>query len=82
MIEIKAGVFVGRLTSRVRDELWVAALKGCRSGSCIQIWDALNEQGYSMRSHGDPSYQPVDMEGLVLIRRPKPQATIQPNQPG
>jgi CRISPR-associated protein Cas2 len=81
MIEVKAGVFVGRVTPRVRDELWEAAVKGSRRGSCLQLWDALNEQGYAMRSHGDPSYRPVDMEGLVLIRRPKPQDPRLPGPP-
>jgi CRISPR-associated protein Cas2 len=81
MIEVKAGVFVGQVTPRVRDELWEAAVKGCRSGSCVQLWDALNEQGYAIRSHGDPSYHLVDMEGLTLILRPKPQHPEFPKSP-
>jgi len=58
------------MTSRVRDELWEAAVKGCKSGSCLQFWDTPNEQGYALRSHGEPSYSPVEFDGLTLIRHP------------
>jgi CRISPR-associated protein Cas2 len=71
MIEVKAGVFVGRMSSRVRDELWNAAMKGCRRGSCMQLWDTPSEQGYMLRSHGDPSYRPIDFDGLSLIQHPR-----------
>jgi CRISPR-associated protein Cas2 len=77
MIEVKAGVFVGCPTTRVRDELWDAAVNGCKSGSCLQVWDVPCEQGYRLRSHGDPSYRPIDLEGLVLIQRPS--TPISPN---
>jgi CRISPR-associated protein Cas2 len=81
MIEVKVGVFVGCLTSRVRDELWEAAVKGCKSGSCLQLWDAPSEQGYHLRSFGDTSYRPVDLEGLLLIKRPLPEVTRSPMPP-
>jgi CRISPR-associated protein Cas2 len=68
MIEVKAGVFLGRMTARVRDELWEAAVKGSKAGSCLQLWDTPSEQGYALRSHGEPSYAPVEFDGLTLIR--------------
>lgn len=71
MLEIRAGVFAGRVSPRVRDELWQAAVKGCKSGSCLMLWDEANEQGFSWRSHGDPSYRPIDLDGLKLILKPR-----------
>jgi CRISPR-associated protein Cas2 len=70
-VEVKAGVFVGRMTGRVRDELWEAAVKGCKTGSCLQLWDTPTEQGYALRSHGETSYHPVGFDGLTLIRHPR-----------
>ncbi len=81
MIEVKAGIFVGCLTPRVRDELWKAAVKGCKDGSCLQLWDNPCEQGYCLRSHGEPSYRPVDLEGLLLIQRPSPGIAGPPSPP-
>ncbi len=71
MIEVKAGVFLGRMSARVRDELWEAAVKGSKAGSCFQAWDTPTEQGYALRAHGEPSYALIEFDGLALIRRPK-----------
>jgi CRISPR-associated protein Cas2 len=77
MLEVKAGIFVGTLTARIRDELWSRATAGSKSGACLLIWSAQNEQGFSVRCHGEPSYRPVDIEGLLLVRRPSPTATVE-----
>jgi len=81
MIEVKAGVFLGRMSARVRDELWEAAVKGCKTGSCFQAWDTPSEQGYALRAHGEPSYVPVGFDGLTLIRHPKRERKGAPNPP-
>ena len=75
MLEVKAGVFVGTLTARIRDELWTHAVAGCKDGSCLQLWSVPSEQGFAFRVHGDPTYHPVDFEGLLLMQRPKKEDT-------
>ena len=70
MIEPKAGIFLGRMTARVRDELWEKAVKARREGSCLQIWSAPTEQGFSFRMAGDPSRELVELEGLHLVLKP------------
>ena len=67
MIEPKAGIFLGRMTTRIRDELWAKAVKGAKDGSCFQAWRSKNEQGFEFRSHGDMSRDIVDFEGLHLV---------------
>jgi CRISPR-associated protein Cas2 len=67
MIEPKAGIFLGHITARVRDELWKKAVAGRRTGACLQIWTAPTEQGFQFRSSGEASRELVDFEGLYLV---------------
>ena len=67
MLEPKAGTFLGRMTARIRDELWKKAIAGCKDGGCFQAWSANNEQGFEFRTHGDLSRQMVEIDGLHLV---------------
>jgi len=71
MIEPKTGVFVGKVSAMVREKLWDKACKGARDGAAMILYSSNTEQGFSVRSHGDTSRTPVDMEGLMLIRIPQ-----------
>lgn len=70
MIEPKAGMFLGRMTARVRDALWEKAVKARKDGSCFQAWSAPTEQGFAFRTTGDGSRELVELEGLYLVRKP------------
>ena len=69
MIEPKAGIFLGRTTARIRDELWEKAVKHRRDGSCFQAWRSRTEQGFSFRVEGEPSREMVAFEGLNLVAK-------------
>jgi len=69
MIEPKAGIFLGRMTARVRDELWAKAIRAAPNGACVQIWSYPNEQGFEFRTHGDTSRQLIELDGLYLVCR-------------
>ncbi len=70
MMEPKAGIFLGHMTARIRDELWKKSICNQRCGACMQIWSYPTEQGYNWRSFGDPSRNIVDFEGLYLVEIP------------
>ncbi|MCZ7652239.1 MAG: type I-E CRISPR-associated endoribonuclease Cas2e [Thermoanaerobaculia bacterium] len=69
MLEIRAGVFVGSLSARVRDKLWEHLTKHPGLGGCVLLHPALTEQGFQVRIHGDTTRQIVDIEGLQLVLR-------------
>ena len=70
MLEIRAGVFVGKLSARVRGKLWVLVCESKRKdGSCLLLYSSLNEQGFTMVSSGDPTRDVADFDGLLLLRR-------------
>lgn len=74
MLEPRAGVFVGTPPARVRDKLWDQVSKRLRGGGCLLIHSAATEQGFLMRSSGDPGRMIESFEGLQLIRIPSADA--------
>ncbi|MDP2735763.1 MAG: type I-E CRISPR-associated endoribonuclease Cas2e [bacterium] len=69
-LEPKAGVFVGRVSARVRDRLWDKACGQARDGGCVMIHRSDNEQGFRIRSWGETARSVEDFEGLFLVRVP------------
>lgn len=68
-IEIKAGVFVATINARVRDQLWKRMTEEWKN-PCIMIHSTNNEQGYSIRSYGDPARESIDFDGITLLAKP------------
>ena len=69
LLEISAGVFVGRVNSRIRERLWAKVVEMSGSGRALLVYQHAGEQGLSFRVH-DHYWQPVDLDGVTLIRRP------------
>jgi len=73
LIEPRAGVFVGRVSARVRDKLWemvtqqLSKRAGPEAGAML-IHSAATEQGFAIRTFGDPRRQIVDLEGIALVK--------------
>lgn len=70
LLEIAPGVFVGHVSSRVRERIWVRIKAFAKSGRAIMVYSAANEQHMAFEVH-QPDWQPVDCDGLELINRPK-----------
>ena len=74
LCEINTGVFVGNLSSRVRDALWDRVCENLRTGRATMVFHTNNEQQMDFRVH-NTTWQPVDLDGIKLMRRPKVQAS-------
>lgn len=72
LLEISPGVFVGHLNARVRDRLWERVVGMVKDGRAIMVYSARNEQHLAFRVH-KASWQPVNYDGLELIKRPLPE---------
>ena len=74
LIEPKPGVFVGKISSKIRDFLWNEIKKNQSeyTGALI-IYSAQNEQGYKIETIGSPYRAPIDLDGLALIKISKTQ---------
>jgi CRISPR-associated protein Cas2 len=69
LLEISAGVFVGRVSARVRDLLWQRTIDMVKTGRAIMVFSANNEQGLDFKVHKH-EWQPIDIEGVTLMLRP------------
>lgn len=67
MLEVDTGVFVGRLSARVRDLLWMRAVAKSRGGKVCQVWSTDSEQGFDLRLHGYEDRAVVEMDGLRWV---------------
>ncbi|MGR3277073.1 type I-E CRISPR-associated endoribonuclease Cas2e [Acaryochloris marina NIES-2412] len=68
LFEVKVGVFTGRVSALVRDELWILIEQKLGKGSAVLIHSANNEQGFSARTLGNPSRSLIDIEGILLVK--------------
>lgn len=69
LFEVSAGVFVGNVSARIREELWERVKGTAGSGRAILIWGTNNEQRLAFDVH-EHHWDTVDVDGLTLIRRP------------
>lgn len=70
MLELRPGVFVGKVSAMVRDRLWEMVCRGMKGGAGLLVHTADNEQGFAIRFWGETSRSVVDFDGLWLIRVP------------
>lgn len=67
--EVNTGVYVGKVSARVRDELWRRVCENAKTGNATMVYSANNEQGMKFRIHNS-SWVPIDFDGLTLLMRP------------
>lgn len=67
LIEVQTGVYVGAVSATVRDLLWDKVVQHARAGRCTQLYRSNNEQGFTIRMHGEARRQLVDIEGYQLV---------------
>ena len=68
LFEVKAGVFTGKVSALVRDELWKYIAEKVGNGSALLIYAANNEQGFSARILGNRTRTLEDIEGVLLVK--------------
>jgi CRISPR-associated protein Cas2 len=79
LLEISPGVFCGRVSRRVREQLWARVERGVKDGCAVLVvTDHGREQGYGVLTAGRDRWVPVDMEGITLMLKPVQQAAGQP----
>lgn len=70
MVEVQAGVFVGRMSALVREHLWARCVAGCEGGSVQAIWRMQGPQGFDVRTHNPKGRYAEQMDGVWLVRLP------------
>ena len=73
LFELNTGVYVGKLSARVREELWNRICENLSNGKATMVYSAANEQGMEFRVH-NTTWKPTDLDGLTLMCRPLPKS--------
>ncbi len=67
LIEIRAGVYVGDLSVKVRDMIWSQIEKGIEDGNAVMVWTTNTESGFDFITLGKNRRLPVELDGLKLV---------------
>ena len=67
LIEIRAGVYVGDLSAKVREMIWQQVEVGIEDGNAIMAWSTNTESGFDFLTLGESRRLPVDIDGLKLV---------------
>ena len=70
MLEIRAGVYVGKVNKRHRLRIWDRVCSTIESdgyGNAVMAWSKRNEAGFLFDTFGENRRIPVDSHGLQLI---------------
>ena len=74
LLEISPNVFVGNLNKRVREKLWERVCRNMDRGRVTMVYSQNGPQGLGFEVFGS-TWEPVDFDGITLIRKPLPKTT-------
>jgi len=67
LLEIRAGVYVGKLSRRVREMIWATVEQGFGEGNAIMAWSTNTETGYDFLTAGKNRRIPMEFDGAKLV---------------
>jgi CRISPR-associated protein Cas2 len=67
LLEIRAGVYIGTPSKRLREFIWQQIGEGAEDGNVVMAWSTNTESGYDFVTLGKNRRVPVDFDGLRLV---------------
>ncbi len=67
LLEIRAGVYVGDYSAKVRDHIWKQVEAGIEEGNAVMVWRSNTEAGFDFVTLGKNRRIPVDFDGAKLV---------------
>lgn len=67
LLEIRAGVYVGTYSRKVREYLWEQVEAGLEDGNAVMAWQASTEAGFEFVTLGKNRRMPVEFDGARLV---------------
>lgn len=67
LLEIRAGVYIGQYSRRVREMIWETLQQGIEDGNVVMAWNIPDEPGYDFLTLGSNRRMPVDYDGIKMI---------------
>ena len=67
LLEIRAGVYVGNVSARIREMIWEQIIALADDGNVVMAWGTNTESGYDFQTYGENRRAPIDYDGLRLV---------------
>ncbi|SEM66854.1 CRISPR-associated protein, Cas2 family [Syntrophus gentianae] len=67
LLEVRAGVYVGKVSRRVREMIWQQIEEGIEDGNAVMAWSTNTESGFDFMTLGVNRRIPVEMDGIKLV---------------
>ena len=67
LLQVRAGVYVGNTSRRVREMIWEQCEMLCEGGNIVMVWVTNTESGFDFQTKGENRRIPVEMDGLRLV---------------
>lgn len=68
LLEVRAGVYVGDVSRRVREMIWHQVTELGENGNVVMAWATNTESGFDFITYGDNRRMPVEFDGLRLVK--------------
>ena len=65
-LEVRAGVYVGDYSQRVRERTWAVQKEEIGEGNAVLVWGNPNDLGFDFDTCGVSRRVPVELDGLKL----------------
>jgi len=67
LLEIRAGVYIGKVSRRVREMIWDTVEEGLEGGNAVMAWSTNTESGFDFLTLGANRRIPTEMDGIKLV---------------
>lgn len=67
LLEVRAGVYVGDTSRKVREMIWYQISELAEEGNVVMVWATNTESGFEFQTLGENRRMPVDLDGLRLV---------------
>ncbi|MFC0178771.1 type I-E CRISPR-associated endoribonuclease Cas2e [Thorsellia kenyensis] len=68
LLEIRAGVYVGDVSARIRDMIWEQITELAEDGNVVLCWSTNTESGFDFVTYGKNKRFPFEMDGIKLVK--------------
>ena len=67
LLEMRAGVYVGKYSRRVREMIWNQIEEGLGEGNAVMAWSTNTESGFDFLTLGANRRIPLEFDGVKLV---------------
>jgi len=67
LLEVRAGVYIGNYSAKVRNYIWEQVEVGIEDGNAVMAWRSSNEAGFDFLTLGPNRRVPINVDGAKLV---------------